>query len=173
MTQVPVDTAFELLSNSRRRFVLSTVRKRDEPVELSELSAAVAAHEAGISTEAVDAAEQKRVYVSLYQSHIPKLESAGFVEYDPDCRTVETGTAVRAVDDYLGPVEPAVRWQRLTGGLSVLSVSLLVGATLGAPAVSPSLLLVVTVSAVLSVTVAQYLDHRRRRNSRPPELQIQ
>ena len=172
MTQVSVDTAFEVLSNSRRRLVLSMVREHDEPVELSTLSATVGAREAGISPEAVDAAERKRVYVSLYQSHIPKLESAGFIEYDPESRTVEARAAARAVDDYLGPVEPAVRWQRLTGGLAVVSVSLLAGAATGVPALSPSRSLVAVVSAVLSVTVAQYLDRRRRRRSRPPELQI-
>lgn len=173
MTQVPVDTAFEVLSNSRRRLVLSMVRKHDEPVELSTLSAAVGAHESGISPAAVDNDERKRVYVSLYQSHIPKLESAGLVEYNPEERTLEPGTAARAVDNYLGPVEPAAQWPRLTGGLAVLSVSLFAGAALGVPALSPSLLLVVVVSAVLSVTVAQYLDRRRRRKTRPPELQIQ
>jgi len=172
MTQVPADTAFEVLSNSRRRFVLSMVRKHDEPVQLATLSAAVGAHEAGISPAAVGTDERKRVYVSLYQSHIPKLESAGLVEYDPEHRTVEAGTDARAVDDYLSPVEPAAPWSRLTGALAALSVALLAGTAVGGPALAPSLLLVV-VGAVLSVTVAQYLDHRRRRQSRPPELQIQ
>jgi len=173
MTQVSVDTVFEVLSNSRRRFILSMVRKRDKPVPLSTLSAGVGAHEAGINREEVQAAERKRVYVSLYQSHIPKLETAGFVKYDPDARTVEGTRLARKVDDYLGVVEPAVRWQRLTGGMSAVSVTLLAGTALDIPALSPSLLLSVVIPALLSVTVAQYLDQRRRRRARPPELQIQ
>jgi DNA-binding transcriptional ArsR family regulator len=175
MTQVSVDTVFEVLSNSRRRLVLSMVRRRDEPVPVSTLSTAVGAHEAGISPEEVDASEQKRVYVSLYQSHIPKLEAAGLVEYNDESRTVKGTPAASEIDDYLSPVEPTLQWERLTGGVSVVSLSLFVGTLLdisALQAVSPSLLLVSVVSVLLVVSVAQYFDQRRCRETRPPELQI-
>lgn len=175
MTQVSVDTVFEVLSNSRRRLVLSMVRRREDPVPVSTLSAAVGAYEAGISPDEVDASERKRIYVSLYQSHIPKLEDAGLVEYDDEARTVRGTPAASELDDFLGPIEPAVRWERLTGGVSAVALSLFVGALFDVSAlqtVSPSLLLASVVAVILAVTVAQYFDQRRRRETRPPELQI-
>ena len=82
--QLSRDEVYDILSNARRRFVIYFLRDRREPVELSELSDRVAAWENDVPVEELTDQQVKRVYVSLYQTHIPKLEDTGIVEYDSD-----------------------------------------------------------------------------------------
>ncbi|MBX0323173.1 winged helix-turn-helix domain-containing protein [Halomicroarcula sp. F13] len=167
------DTVFEVLSNSRRRFILATLRRRGSPISVSRLARLIGAHEDDVSPSEISASEEKRVYVSLYQSHIPKLEAAGFVEYDEEARSVMETPATAEIDRYLGPVPPAVHWPRLNG-----IVSLAAGTTFLASAADVGVLTALSpytvggavVLVLLSVTVAQYADHRRRSSARPPEL---
>ncbi|MDS0258518.1 hypothetical protein NDI56_03720 [Haloarcula sp. S1CR25-12] len=175
MTQAPVDTVYEVLSNSRRRFVLSALREHDEPVSMTTLAAGIGAQEAGVGPEAVSTGERKRIYVSLYQTHVPKLEAAGLAEYDASAGTVSQTAATTDIDEYLRTVQPSRRWGRLNGAVSVVAVSLFVGWTIDAPVLmtlSPTALLVGVVLTLLSVTVVQFADKRHRRNSRPPELRF-
>lgn len=167
------DTVFEVLSNNRRRFIISTLRQRDDPVELTTLAREIGAHEADIDPSAVDSTEQKRVYVSLYQTHIPKLESAGFVRYDEETRTVAAMPAVTEVDRYLGPVQSALPWSRLNGALSLVVGGLFLGTLFEISVltgVSPLLLASAIVVVLLVVAVAQLVDHRRCQRARPLEL---
>ena len=76
------DTVYDLLSNKRRRFVISKLRRVDGAVSVNELSEAVAAWENGVEPEELTDKQIKRVYVSLYQIHIPKLEGAGVGAYE-------------------------------------------------------------------------------------------
>jgi hypothetical protein len=173
MTQASVDTVYEVLSNSRRRYVLSELRRREESVAMMTLATGIGAQEADIRPEAVSPSERKRIYVSLYQTHIPKLESAGLAEYDSDTGTVSQTAGTAEIDEYLGTVEPTRRWDRLNGAVSVVAGSLFVGRVLDVPmlmALSPTALLVGVVLTVLSVTVVQFADKRHRRTTRPPEL---
>ena len=174
MTQVSADTVFEILSSSRRRHVLSMLRQRDEPVAMMTLAADIGARENDIRPEAVDPTERKRIYVSLYQTHVPKLETAGLAEYDSTTGTVSQTAATTEIDRYLTTTEPSRRWGRLTGLFAAGSVSLFVGWVLGVPvltSLSPTALLVGVVLTLLSVTVAQFADKRHRRHARPPELE--
>lgn len=167
------DTVFEVLSNSRRRLILATLRRRDSPVSVSRLARLIGAREANIPPSEITASEEKRVYVSLYQSHIPKLEAAGFVEYDEEARSVTETAATAEIDRYLGPVPSAVHWPRLNGIVSLVAGTAFVASAVdvGAlTALSPYALGWAVVLVLLSVTVAQYADHRRRTNARPPEL---
>jgi hypothetical protein len=70
--------AYDILSNERRRFVLSYLSRVDGPVELGELAEEIGRWETG--SESLSRKERKRVYVSLYQTHIPRLADAGVIE---------------------------------------------------------------------------------------------
>ncbi|WP_254278600.1 DUF7344 domain-containing protein [Haloarcula marina] len=171
-TPLARDTAFGVMSNSRRRFILSTLREADAPVELMRLARGIGAQEAGTSPDDIDTAEQKRIYVSLYQTHIPTLEAAGLVEYDETERTVAPTTSVTETDRYLGPIAPVVPWPRFSGATAGVTGLALVGAALAgsAVAVPPTLVATLVVGLLTVVTAAQCLDYRRRANTRPPEL---
>lgn len=57
-------------------------------MSLKRLAARIAAVENGTSVEDVTDEERQRVYISLYQTHLPKLEEAGIVSYDDEERIV-------------------------------------------------------------------------------------
>lgn len=80
-----LDLVFDLLSNARRRHVLELLGDHDGETSFRELTDAVARREMG---EPVSYDQRKRVYVSLRQSHLPRLADAGVVEYDRDRGTV-------------------------------------------------------------------------------------
>ena len=85
------DLVFDVLKNRRRRYALHYLRRADESVQLSELAEQVAAWENDIEVDAISAAERKRVYTALYQSHLPKLDDAGYIDWDREANAVRQG----------------------------------------------------------------------------------
>lgn len=79
-----LDTLFELLSNRRRRYVLSCLNEYENPMALADLADEVAARENGTPITQTSAEEVKRIYISLYHTHVPKLEAADVVRYSQD-----------------------------------------------------------------------------------------
>lgn len=75
---------FEILKNERRRYVLEYLSNADETVTLSDLADYIAAIENDSTVEDVTSSERKRVYVALYQFHLPKMDRMGVIEYDKD-----------------------------------------------------------------------------------------
>lgn len=122
------DTAFDLLSSSRRRFVLTYLRDEPEPVALTEIAAAMAAAENDIPRAELDSQQRKRAYVSLYQTHIPRLEEDSVVTYDPDTGEVALQPAadelLRYIDATSGP--PDGQWPTLYLLLAVLATGIYV-----------------------------------------------
>jgi len=169
MTQVSVDTMFEMPASSRRHHGHSLRRQCDDPVVIPGLAADIGTAASGSRRDAVPSGERNQVSLSLYQTYIPKLESAGLAEYDAAGGTGLTA----AIDTYLGAVTSTLRWGRLNGTISAVTASLFVGGALGAPilaTVSPLVVLTAFVLAVLSMTAVQFADEQHRRNTRPPEL---
>jgi len=83
-----LDRIFAILQNHRRRLVLEYLREHDSTTQ-GDLARHVAAVENDVPESAVTSTQRKRVYVSLYQAHLPKLDSFGAVSFDPDRGTVE------------------------------------------------------------------------------------
>lgn len=75
---------FDVLQNQRRRYVLEYLERFDGPVSLSDLATQVAAWEYRTSVDEVSNDQKKRVYTTLQQTHLQKMEEAGIVEYDPE-----------------------------------------------------------------------------------------
>lgn len=90
------DDVFDLLSNARRRYVIHYLAGSGGRENLTELAEEVAAWEMGVPVDAVTDDARRRVYISLYQTHLPKLEQSGIVTYDQESRIVEL--TVRADD---------------------------------------------------------------------------
>lgn len=85
-SQIDRDDLYEALANSRRRNVIRALE--EGPREIGAIARAIAADELEIPVADVDATQRKRVYISLYQVHLDKLDSWGIVEWG------ETGDAV-------------------------------------------------------------------------------
>lgn len=96
------DLVFELLKNHRRRSVLTYIRDHGETA-LGDLAEAIAAEENDTTVQDLSADERKRVYIGLYQTHLPKMDGAGVVEYDQNRGVVSAGPAIEQVLRYLEP----------------------------------------------------------------------
>lgn len=83
------DTIFELLSNSRRRFVIHYLRHAENPVQLTDLAGELAAWENDTTVDELTSQQRKRVYVSLYQTHVEKMNDAGVIDYDSEAGHIE------------------------------------------------------------------------------------
>lgn len=105
------DTVFDILSNARRRYVLYYLRQHTGPVQLTALAEHVAAWENETDVESLNEQERKRVYVSLYQTHVPKLADTGLVRYDKEAGTVALADEAEKMGDYLSQPENSVSWQ--------------------------------------------------------------
>lgn len=128
------DTAYDLLSNARRRLVISHLRGAEGPVSVSDLSERIAAWENDIPAEELSDQQIKRVYVSLYQIHIPKLDEFGLVDYDKDSGEVELTPAISELDSYLPERQGGAesdsaemsdqRWQQLYAGIALTALGI-------------------------------------------------
>ena len=82
------DEIFELLKNNRRREILYYLEEADGSAAVKELARNIAAREHDVPASSVTDKQYKRVYVALVQTHIPKLENAGVIEFDDDEQTM-------------------------------------------------------------------------------------
>lgn len=115
------DVAFDILSSPRRRYVLYYLKQEERPVELGELANQIAAWENEIEVEDLSRQQRKRVYVSLYQTHIPKLEDAGIIDYDSDSGMIELSERAGEIDEYLGDAgDGRFPWQLYYLGLAIV-----------------------------------------------------
>ena len=82
--ELPLDVTFEILKNRRRRLVLDYLREADETVRIGELAEHIAAIENDIPVQQLNSQQRKRVYIGLYQCHLPKMDDAGVVDFNQD-----------------------------------------------------------------------------------------
>lgn len=100
------EEVFDLLSNRRRRHTLHYLRqqKEERPVDLRELSTQLSAWETGTPPEAITHKQRKRVYTALRQTHLPKMDRTGVVDYDAARGVVEPTAELEDVEIYLDVV---------------------------------------------------------------------
>ena len=167
------DLVFDILSSPRRRYVLYYLRTVGEPVALNDLAEQVAAWENETEVDELSDQERKRVYVSLYQTHIPKLDSVGIVDYDQQSGMVELTDRVHRIDDYLTETSEPIPWQGFYMGLAAVSGVLLLLVWLGVGPFGqiPALVVGVVITAGLAISAsAHYLYWRSQRKQVPQEL---
>lgn len=87
-TDLPLEEVCHLLQSQRRRAVLRYLARHDDPVRLGDMAEHIAAEENDVARDRLTPEQRKRVYISLYQTHIPQLEDAGVIEYDDDHTTL-------------------------------------------------------------------------------------
>jgi hypothetical protein len=99
------DRIFSLLSATRRREVLRHLKEASGELPLSAITQRVAVSE-GIHPDE-GAAAVKKVYVSLYQTHVPALDAAGVVEYDATEKAVRLTPRAAPLFRYLDVADGA------------------------------------------------------------------
>lgn len=130
---VPRKEIFDVLSNERRQCVLHYLKQHEgRRVELRELVDHVAAWENDTTPEHLNSDERKRVYTALRQSHLPKLDDAGVIEYEHMRGEVELTDQARQVQLYMEYVpEQDIPWCQYYLGLSLVGIALLAVTWLG------------------------------------------
>lgn len=120
--EVAKDTIFDLLSSPRRRFILYYLHEEGDGLTLQELADEVGAWEYEKPIDELTSQERKRVYVSLYQTHIPKLEDSGVIEYDADSGMIDLTSHIDEFGPYLGWEQSSRAWQAVYLGIALVSI---------------------------------------------------
>ncbi|WP_135534008.1 hypothetical protein [Halostella pelagica] len=168
---------FDVLRNQRRRYVLQYLKRNDTPVELGDLASQVAAWEYNTTIDEVTSAQRKRVYTTLQQTHLPKLDETEIVEYDSSRGTIESTETTDDLNIYLEIVpgnEFAWREYYLSlGAVSCALVAALWGHVYPFTLVS-NLVWATVIAVVVTFSAVAHIYHERnmRLGERevPPEL---
>ena len=87
---MPPDAVFDILRNDRRRAVLRYLKRRDaRSATLDEMATHIAGRENDVDVSRVSSTQSKRVYFALYQSHLPKMDDVGIIDYDRNRGIIE------------------------------------------------------------------------------------
>ena len=171
------DDIYDQLANRRRRYALHYLKQAGEAVAVRDLAEQVAAWENDTTVEELGAQERKRVYIALYQSHLPTMDEEGIVEYDGEAGTVELGEEIANIDVYMEVVpEEDIPWDLYYLGLSGANGALLLLAWLDVRPFTavPDLGWAVVVLVSFAVSAFVQLFYRRRMRlgdeGPPPDL---
>ncbi|MCU4752673.1 DUF308 domain-containing protein [Halobacteria archaeon AArc-curdl1] len=166
-TTLSEDELFELLANQRRRHILHALMREGQPLDIGTLSQEIAAWEDGNALEEVSSKDRKRVYTALQQSHLPKMDKSGVVDYNSDRGTVEPTEALEDVEIYMDVIRGReIPWSDYYLGLTGVIALVLGGATMGlAPfAMLPisAWTIFVVVTLAVSALAHRYYSRRNR-----------
>lgn len=95
------DKVFHLLQNRRRRNVIRYLSDAEGTVSMRDIAEQVAAWEHDTSVRALSSDERQRVYIPLYQNHLPKLDDEGVIEYNQSRGTVKRTETADQLEKYL------------------------------------------------------------------------
>lgn len=87
------DTAFRLVADARRRYVLAILVDANRPLDDRQLARRVSARCEETDPDSLSDEQVDRTLVSLRHIHLPKLDDAGAVTYDERTGRVELGDA--------------------------------------------------------------------------------
>lgn len=168
---------FEVLRNQRRRYVLHFLKQDERPVELGDLAQQIAAWEYETTLEGVTPEQRKRVYTTLQQTHLPKMDEAGILSFDTDRGVIESTERTREISVYLEIVPGReFAWRELYLSLGAISCALVAGLWLDVPVftVLSDLAWAGIIAAVFTVTAALHIYHERHmrlgHGDQPPDL---
>lgn len=122
----------DVLRNDRRRHVIEYLRDRNGPTTARELSEYIAEQESGESPPPRNV--RQSVYVTLQQTHLPKLGELDIVEYDENEKTVSLSDHAEDVSIYLEVVPKyGLSFSEFYAGLSILGILLVLATEVGVP----------------------------------------
>ncbi len=168
---------FEVLRNQRRRYVLQYLKQDDGQVALGDLAQQVAAWEYQTTLEAVTPEQRKRVYTTLQQTHLPKMDAAGILRFDSDAGIIEATELTSDLNVYLEIVPGSeFAWRELYLSLGAIGCALVAALWLE---IYPLTLVSATawagiISLTVTVTATAHIYYERNmrlgHGDQPPEL---
>lgn len=112
------DDVFKVLYSRLRRDIITYLLEEDGESTVSDIAEYIAAEENETTIQQLSSYERKRVYIGLYQNHLPMMDDIGVIEYDKNRGTVRLRACVSQLEPYLGEVDEA-KGSRVTAGASV------------------------------------------------------
>lgn len=147
-----MDDTFHILQNERRRRVLQYLSDTEGPVDMRDIAEQVAAWEHDTTVQQLTSDQRQRVYIALYQSHLPKLADFDLITYNRSRGVVERTPLADQVAHYLDETDGQseqtavdTRWTQYYGGATIVSILLIGLAWLGSvPLTSLGLAILIT-----------------------------
>jgi len=126
---------YEILSSERRRHAIDFLRSSENGVEVNDIAEYIAEEETGESPPPKDA--RKTVYVSLHQTHLPKMDDLDIVDYDTDTKEVSLSDSFRDVAVYMEVVPGTeISWSEYYLGVGLVGLATVFAHIAGAPVIS-------------------------------------
>lgn len=147
LPELTLDVVLEVAKNERRRRITQYLIEQDSRVDIGVPAEHLAAVEYDCPDTGPTSTQRKRLYVGLYQGHLPKMHDMGVVRFDKDRGSVETGPHAREIARFLEHAdckEPP--WPRRYLGLAGLA-----GALYGAALVWPASTTIATLGLALVI----------------------
>ncbi|MDZ7729844.1 MAG: hypothetical protein U5K37_00760 [Natrialbaceae archaeon] len=118
---------FDVFSNARRRQAVRYLKEQNGSCDLEPLVENVAAWENAVNPEEVTRTQRRRVYISLYQTHLPMLEDSDIIEWNPNDHFIRLTVDEEVFEPYLknSPTYHGV-WHILYGSVVGIGIVLLV-----------------------------------------------
>lgn len=152
----------EILGNDRRRATIEVLREKVGAISLRTLSEKIAERETDQSPPPRKVRES--VYNSLHQTHLPKLDRQGVIEYDRDRKTILLGEDAREVYIHMEVVSKyGITWAGYYRTLGVLALLVIVAQAIGVPGLAEvdPLLIATLFLFVFALSTARQLWNRR------------
>ncbi len=135
------DDIFEVLYNERRREIIAYLQENDETSTVSDLAEHIAAKENDTTVQALSSYERKRVYVGLYQNHLPMMDDVGVVDYNKNRGTVELEECASQLEPHLSdPEDFETSYMKIAGAVGLAGILMLGVLNVGIFAVASDLL---------------------------------
>ncbi|WP_254764768.1 DUF7344 domain-containing protein [Natrinema marinum] len=155
---------FDVFSNARRRRAVQYLKRRGGSCDLAPLVEQVAAWENDIEPDDVTRTQRRRVYISLYQTHLPMLEDHGIVDWDPDGHEIELLPSEDQFEPYLDrQLEGDRSWHRFYASVTAVGVVAFALSSLAVGPLSAGLAPIVAVGLCLLVLILAAVQHLSRR----------
>lgn len=154
--------------------VLFYLRTHGDTATMNDLAEQVAAWENDAGIPELTSQQRKRVYVSLYQTHLPKLADTGLVDYEVDDGVVTLTDRATEVDAFLSAKPTSsYPWERhylvfLIGGAAAVILGVL-----ATPVVGVGLLLWLAgglLMGYVTTVLVEYWHYRNQLDTIPTEL---
>lgn len=154
--------------------VLHYLRTNGGSVEMQELAEQIASIENDVPVDELTSQQRKRVYVSLYQTHLPKMAEMETIDYDKESGIVRLTERANELDEYLTTSDRATYpWSFHYLLLAVAATSVLTLSALDVPvfdAVPTPVLIAGVLVAIVGSAIGQYWRARNREDEVPIEL---
>lgn len=97
--EVNADGLFDVLSNTRRRYVIAHLQTRSKPMALADVATELARWECDARNDRIPKDEVLPRFRALYHDHVPKMADVGVIEWNDGRNTITIGEGYEEILD--------------------------------------------------------------------------